>query len=280
MHAHVGHFFQPPGGHLVEVLQRAELATAEQVFLHKTELSLDLTLGLWPPTPTGHRPEAVVSGERQEAGVVDRLAVLVTGHHRFHVVVQAGGSHAVHVLEGVDVLADRGFQVGRRRESQILPAGVPQHVAEKIHLAAPLLGEIQRVNGPVHLSLESGTRFKAFHRRPRALLSQLLHADAENGITARIALTAKFFQKPNDADVRIPRQKVLQCFLIGIHHARPSSTGRRQCRLSRRPLLLVLGNDLGHGLPRDVQVAGDIAARLPAVPTPENLVLRFVAHGR
>jgi len=46
MHADVGHFLQPPVGHLVEVVQRAELATAEQVRFDEIERPLHFAFGV------------------------------------------------------------------------------------------------------------------------------------------------------------------------------------------------------------------------------------------
>jgi hypothetical protein len=93
-----------------------------------------MILGLRPTRAAGDRPEAIMRGEGQESGVVDRLAVFVPGHDDLHVVVQAGGRGPAKVLEGPHVLAERGLQVLRCREVDVLPPGVAQHVAEKVHL--------------------------------------------------------------------------------------------------------------------------------------------------
>ena len=182
MHADVGNFREPPIGHLIEVLQRAELAAAEQVRFDVMERPLHFAFGLWPATPTGHRPETVVRGEGQEAGVVDRFVVFVAGHHDLHVVVETCGCHAAQVFEGPHVLSDRGLHVGGGREAQVLPPRIAQHVTEQVHFAATFLSEVQRVDGVVHLSLDPGTGLKTLHRRPAKLGSQLFHPLAKNRI--------------------------------------------------------------------------------------------------
>jgi transposase len=162
---YVGHFRQPPGGHLVEMLQGAALAAAQEVRFHEVKRPLDLALGLWTPGTAGRRPEAVMRGEGQQASIVDRLVAFVTRHHDLHVVVEAGCRHSPKVLEGAEVLTDRGFQVLRRREVQILPPGIAQHVAEKVRYGA--------------FSANSVERILAVQARPKSPLERL--ADEEPG---------------------------------------------------------------------------------------------------
>jgi hypothetical protein len=123
--AHVGHLPQPPGSHLVEVIQATELPAAQQILLDEQKWPLHLALRLWPPWAARHRPEAIVRGEGQEAGIVDRLAVLIAGHDDLHVVVQAGRCRTVQVLEGPHVLADGRLQVLRSRKVDVLTAEIP-----------------------------------------------------------------------------------------------------------------------------------------------------------
>jgi len=122
MDSHVGDVAQPPGGHLVEMPQGAEGPAVEKVGLGIPEGPLHLALGLTAPHPAGLRREAVVRGEGQELGVVQRPLVAVTQHHHLHVVVRAGGGHAAQMLEGADVFAQGGRQVLCLDETQILPA--------------------------------------------------------------------------------------------------------------------------------------------------------------
>ena len=112
VNTHVSHFRQPPGGHLVEMLQGAELAAAQEVRFDEVERPLHLAFRLGPPGPTGHRPEAVMRGEGQEAGVVDRLVAFVTppqpSYYR-----RDRWRPRPQVLESPHVLADRGLHVLR-----------------------------------------------------------------------------------------------------------------------------------------------------------------------
>src|SRR5262249_2001087 len=126
--AHVGDLGQPPGGHLVEVGQRAEGAAAEQVGLGVIERPFHLPLSLGAPRPAGDGPEAggggegqggrgrdghgaVVGGEGEEGVVIDGHVAVVAGDHHLEVVVQAGGGHAAEVLEGAHVLPQGRLEV-------------------------------------------------------------------------------------------------------------------------------------------------------------------------
>ena len=120
MRADVGHVGQPPPRDLVQVFQTAEAATIEQARFHIVKRSFHFTFGLGTPRTTGPRPEAIVRGERQEAGVVDRLAVLPPRDDHLHVVVQALGRQTSQMPEGPDVLADRGLEVLPLGKTEIL----------------------------------------------------------------------------------------------------------------------------------------------------------------
>ena len=115
------------------MLQRAEAAAVEQVRFHIVERPFHFAFRLWPPRPAGPRPVAIVRGEGQEAGVVDRLVVLPARDDDLHVVVQAGGGQTPQMLEGPDVLADRGLEVLPLGKAEVLPPRVAQHVAEQVH---------------------------------------------------------------------------------------------------------------------------------------------------
>ena len=210
VNTHVGHFRQPPGGHLVEMLQGAELAAAQEVRFHEVKRPFHFAFRLRPPGTAGHRPEAVMRGEGQKAGVVDRLVAVVTRHDDLHVIVETGGGHASKVLEGPHVFADRGLHVLGRREVQILPPGIAQHVAEEVHLAAAFLGEVDRIDRPVHLGLGPRPGLKTLHGRAWALLPQLSYPLAEHGVAALVAAGAKLLQESDCAHVGIPRQVIPQ----------------------------------------------------------------------
>jgi len=77
MHPHVGHVLQPPGRDFVQVLQRAEVAAAQQAGLHLLKRTFDFALGLGTPGTAGHRTVTVVRGEGQKTRIVDRLVIFV-----------------------------------------------------------------------------------------------------------------------------------------------------------------------------------------------------------
>ena len=77
-HALVGDVCQPPGGHLVEMLQRLEGAAIEQAGFDIEELAFDFAFGLRPAHAAGLGAEAVVRGEGEELGIVEGAVGIVT----------------------------------------------------------------------------------------------------------------------------------------------------------------------------------------------------------
>ena len=142
----------------------------------------------------------------------------------------------------------------------VLSAGITQHVAEEVHLAAAFLSEVHGVDGPIHLCLHPRPRLKTFHGRPMALGAQLLDPLTKNGVAARIAAATNFFQQPDHADVGISLQVIPQGGLVGIDEALPALPRLGQASCAVGPLLPMLGKHLGHGLPRQVQIAGDVTS--------------------
>ena len=136
--ADVGDVVQPPGGHLVEMLQRVEGAAVEQAGFDIEHLPLDFALRLGPADTARLRAEAVVRGEGQELGVVEDAVGVVTQHDRFEVVVQADARHAAEMMEGMHVLPQGRRQIHRLDEAQILPAGVAEQVTEQVQHAGGL----------------------------------------------------------------------------------------------------------------------------------------------
>ena len=114
------------------MFQRFEGAAVEQAGLDVEELPFDFALGLRPAHAAGLRPEAVVRGEGQELGVVERTVGVVTQDDHLEVVVQADAGHAAQVMEGAHVLAHRRRQIHRLDEAQVLPTRVAEQVAEQV----------------------------------------------------------------------------------------------------------------------------------------------------
>ena len=52
-----------------------------------------------------------MGGERQEAGIVNRVVVFPARDDHLHIVVQTGGCQALQMPKGLDVLARRGLEV-------------------------------------------------------------------------------------------------------------------------------------------------------------------------
>ena len=151
--AHVSNVLQPPGGHLVEMLQRVEGAAIEQAGLDIKELPLHFSLGLRPANLAGLRAEAIVGGEGQELGVVENAVGIVAEHDRLEIVVEADAGHAAKVMKGLDVVTQGCHQIHRFDKTQILPAGVAEQVAEQVDATTAFAGEVDVVDAIVHLGL-------------------------------------------------------------------------------------------------------------------------------
>jgi len=127
-------------------------------------------------------------GEPQKPRVVNRLAIIVAGDHDLHVVVEAGGGHAAEMLERANVFADGGLEVLRGNEPQILAAGIAQNVAKQVHLPAAFLGELDGVDGVVHLGLHAGRRFESLDPRSPRPGAEFAEAFPQNRVAAGVAL--------------------------------------------------------------------------------------------
>ena len=154
---------QPPGSDLVEMVERLEAPAVEQTGLDVVERPFDFSFGLGPPGLTSDWPETVVGGKRQEPWVVNRHVILISSHHDFHIIIQAGGGHTAQMSEGTHVLAEGGRQILAVDESQILAARVAQDVTEQRDATAALGGEVDVMDGIVHLGLDARRRLKSDH---------------------------------------------------------------------------------------------------------------------
>ncbi len=111
MDPHIGHIGQPPTRHLIEMFQAAERAAVEQAQFHVVKGPLHFALRLRPPRAAGLRAVTIMGGERQEAGIVNRMIVFPARDDHLHIVVEAGGRQALKMPEGLNVLAHRRVEV-------------------------------------------------------------------------------------------------------------------------------------------------------------------------
>ncbi len=278
MHSHVGHVLQPPGRDLVEVFQRTEFAAVQQALLDVIELPFDFAFRLRAPHAAGPGSESVVGGEGQKPRVVNRLAVLDPHDHRLHIVVQVRGCHALEMLERPDVLAQRRFHVLPFGELQVLIPRIAQHAAEQVHLAAAFASKVDRVRGPIHLTLHSGPGFKPLNDRRRFAFPQRRHPFAENAVAAVVAFAAELFQNALDGNVGIAAQQPADLVFVSIDLA-GTPLARLGCG-SRVPLAVaaMLVDGPFDGLTGYVQVDGDATHRLPFVPAANDFVASEVVH--
>jgi hypothetical protein len=280
MHAHVGHVPEPPGRDFVQVLQRTELAAAQQAAFHVLEGTFDFAFGLRTPGAAGHRPVAVVRGEGQETRIVDGLIVFVPRDHDFHAVVQAGRRDTAQVFEGPDVLPLGRLHVLRFDEPQVLAARVAEDQAEQVDPPPTFLREVQRIAGVVHLGLHAGAGLEPLGPRRLGLRTQLGDTLAEDTVAPRVTVSLQFFLDPANRDLGIPREEILNPFHVRIDQT-PAlrwwslQLGRHGALLA---LQLVQFQCVLHRLAGDLQLAGHATHRLTAVPTANDLVADFGIH--
>src|SRR5215204_6806176 len=146
--------------------------------------------------------------EGQKPCVVDGFSVLIVGHHDLHVVVETGGGQSLKMSEGSDMFADRGNEILRFNEADILAAGVAQDVTETINPAAPFAGKVDLITRVIHLGLDSGPGFETDHRLFIRLRSNGPQALLHNRVTAVESDTDQFFVKPDGCDVWVSTDEV------------------------------------------------------------------------
>ena len=161
VNAFICDFCQPPASRLVEMIERTELATIEQIGFNIIKWSFNFAFGLGPTDLASPRSVAIVRGESQESCVVDRLVIFPASHNDLHVIVEARRGDSAKMFESFDMLANGRFVVLPFGKVDILPSRVTEDVTEQLYLAASLLNEVDFVSRPVHLSLNSWTRLEA-----------------------------------------------------------------------------------------------------------------------
>ena len=107
---HVSDLGQPPLRHLVQVCQRSKGTTIQEARFHIMKGPFHFTFRLGPPRAAGPGSVAIVGGEREESGVVDRLVTFPASDDHLHVVVQARRRQTLQMAEPVDVLGDRRLE--------------------------------------------------------------------------------------------------------------------------------------------------------------------------
>jgi hypothetical protein len=274
--ADVGDIGQPPGGDLIEMIQRLEGPAVEQAGLDVEEWPLHFSFGLRPPGPAGDRSETVVGGEGQEPRVVNRHVILVAGHHDFHIIMQACCGHTAQMGEGARVLAQGGRQILGLDESQILAARVAQDVAEQRDAAAALGGEVDVMDGVVHLGLGSRRRLEADHGSRRRPGTQFGEPLADHGIAAGESPLPQFLEQPHGSQFGIASQQFLDDRLVRVEPPRPPPQTRSVGIAGS--LGVDLGHDLADGVPRQSQVAGDLPDRGAGRPPADDLIALLFVH--
>src|SRR5271167_905499 len=123
-----------------------------------------LSLGLGPTRTAGDRSKTVMGCKPQKSSVVNRLVAVVSTYHDFHVVIKTSRGHSSQVFKCADVFADRGGEVLRLDEVQILAARITEDITESMNAAPSLSREIKVVSGIIHLGLLARCSLESPHR--------------------------------------------------------------------------------------------------------------------
>ncbi len=242
--------------------------------------TLDFALGLGTPGTAGHRTVTVVRGEGQEARIIDRLVVFVPGDHDFHAVVETGRGDTAQVLEGLNVLPLRRLHVLRFDEPQVLPARVAQDQAEQVDPPPAFLGEVQRVDGIIHLSLDTGSGLEPLDPGRLEAWTQLTDTLTEDAVAAGVTAPPQFLPDPLDRDLRIAREQILNRLHVRIDQARAARPRSLQFRRhgSLLTLVLVLLQDRLDGLAGQLHLARHATHGLSAIPATNDLIANLGIH--
>ena len=111
------------------------------------------------------------------------------------------------MLEGSQVLAQGGRHVLGLDEAEVLSTRVAQDVAEQIDAALALAGEVEVVDGVIHLSLGTRRRLEADHRQRRRSGTQRAQPLADHGIPARETALTELLQEPHGGQIGISTQQ-------------------------------------------------------------------------
>ena len=260
------------------MLQGLEGTAIEETGFDEVELAFDFALGLWPAYAARLRTEAVVRGEGEEFGIVERAVGIVTQHHRFEVIVEANTRNAAQVMEGVYVFTQRRRQVHRLDEVQVLPTRVAQQIAEEVHAPPAFTREVEIVDAVIHLRLRAWPGLKARHGRARRARTQQPDALAHDRVLAGEAACLQFLQGALGGEIRVLGEQFLQNRLERIDDALAWSRSGRW-RGPAIALRLHTRQRAGHRTARDTQAVGNRAHRHPALAPLYDFVSHFFRHG-
>ena len=181
---------EPPGELRSHVLEVDEGAAVEEGDLGFPEAPLDTRLGIGI-APYGAGAILVVSGEGEEARVVDGLVSFPAQDDRFLAIVDAGRRAASESREGADVTIHERVQIRVPVEVEVLATGVDEHVGECLDFLLVTVGENDLVRRPVILGHLAGAVLGRRQARLRARRgTQHPHGLLHGGITAGESILA------------------------------------------------------------------------------------------
>ncbi len=114
------------------------------------------------------------------------------------------------MLEGRDMLTHGRFKVLPLAKADILSSRIAQDIAEQFYPSTSFLLKVERVSGPVHLSLRASRGFKA-NRSCFLLGTKCSDMIANAGVTATIAQLTQFLEVRVELSIEdVPLQQLSQ----------------------------------------------------------------------
>ena len=271
----------PLGELAAEVLHVAEAAAVEEAPLELPKSALDPGFVIWVPGAAGDRPELVVSGEGEEARVVDGLAPLPAEHDRLLVVVLAGPGGALEAGEGGEVAVHESVEVAAVEDGVALAGGVGEHVREELDRLATARREVDGEGRPValrHLARSVRCRRQARRGdRPRPDGADVL---LHGGVAAVEAGLTELLEDPLRGDLRVALEELGHLGAEGVDLARPRRPHRPLdggvAGEARQP---VLGEQFTDGVAAHREGPGDGPSREALVMEGDGLVQQLGASG-
>lgn len=271
----------PLGELAAEVLDVAEAPAVEEAPLELPESALDPGLVVGVPWAAGDWPELVVSGECEEAGVVDGLAPLPAEHHRLLVVVLAGLGGTLEPGEGGEVAVHEGVEIAALEDGVALAGRVGEHVREELDRLAAAGGEVDGEGRPValgHLARSVSHRRQAGsgHRPRPDCADVLLH----RRVAAVEAGLPQLLEDPLCGDLRVALEELGHLGAERVDLARPRDTrglldGGVVCEAG----LPVLGEQFTDGVAAHREGSRDGPAGEALVVEGDHLVHQLRARG-
>lgn len=181
------------------------------------------------------------------------VAAAVFQHDLLEVVEQQLVGVATEVLEGVEVALDQRLGPRVERVLDVAHPAVAQNQDEEVEAAFLAVEEYAAEVGPVDLPLPPWLRLEACNGKHAVLVLDACNVVLDDGVAARVALAADFFQEAFGAQV-VLGEAAVDVGLVGVEDAGLGGSRRVDGRSFR-------GQGAAHGSPVEAEFSGDGAGR-------------------